>query len=70
MLGKSHGPRVAIKREREESVERKTLKAARAWSIELKASKSVIDLDPDDDASPKQRVLGTGSGEGHGRRMP
>ena len=48
--------RVAIKRERE-SVERKTLKAARAWRIELKASKSVIDLDPDDDAAPNTESL-------------
>ena len=51
------GPQVAIKREREESVERKTLKAARAWSIELKASKSVMDLDPDDDAAPNKESL-------------
>jgi hypothetical protein len=37
------GERVAIKREREKSLERKTMKAARAWSVQLKAGRTVID---------------------------
>ena len=44
-----HEERVTIKREREESVAAKAFKTARAWSMELRNSKSTIDLDADDD---------------------
>ncbi|CAL1127115.1 unnamed protein product [Cladocopium goreaui] len=48
-----HEARVAIKREREESVERKALKTFKAWSIELKSARAVVDLDAaDDDIAP------------------
>ena len=48
-----HEARVAIKREREKSVERKALKACKAWSIELKSARTVVFLDAaDDDIAP------------------
>ena len=48
-----HEARVAIKREREESVERKALKTFKAWSIELKSARAVVDLDAaDEDIAP------------------
>ena len=51
------GERVAIKREREKSLERKTMKAARAWSVQLKAGRTVIDIDSDDDVVPEVQTL-------------
>ena len=69
-----HEARVAIKREREESVERKALKACKAWSIELKSARSVVDLDaadddiaPDDAASIEAALEEAGHGPDGGR---
>ena len=39
--------RVKVKREREEEKAKDVLKKAKAWSVELRASHSFIDLDPD-----------------------